>query len=368
MDNILFIGLVTAYGVVGVFLVGLLYCLLNTPLWAAYICLKGSKSFFFASMFYPLTVRNRVFIFYAFARLGDDLIDEYTGEQQALNLKFLQSILDYWYTKSTTKSRQKMKALLSMIPTLPDTFCDRNIERIVTGLDEIIVECKIPRWTFELLLYGFKRDTETCAISNEDDLLTYCVCVASSIGLICTHLYQDGSINVSDRKLLAKAASLGIAFQLTNISRDIITDLKQLNKIYIPRTWMNEKQSKQFEQMRQGNYKLIEENRNGMIRDYAEKLISMAEIYYVTAWDGFNDLPNNVQMALRAALLIYREIGMSILSKKRYPSRSFVPLQKKIGLFLRSATMPKWKIPHSDITNRSAEILKSTIQKLDNNQ
>eukprot|EP01084_Bolivina_argentea_P021324 39614_1 len=356
--------LLLTYGITFTFLLWILYCLLNTPLWAAYICLKGSKSFFFASMFYPLTVRNRIFIFYSFARLGDDLIDNYKDKQQVLNLKFLQTILDYWYTADKNKNKKKLQSLLSLIPTLPDTFNTKNINQMISGLDEIIANCHIPRWTFELLLYGFKKDTETFTVNNENELLTYCVCVASSIGLICTHLCQNGTMDVTDNILLSNAVSLGIGFQLSNISRDIITDLKELNKIYIPQTWMNETQRKQFEEMRQGNNQLIEENRNTMIREFAVKLIHMAEVYYINAWDGINDLPSNVQMALYAALLIYREIGMNILSKKRYPNRSFIPLKKKIGLLFKSLQKPKWKIKHSDITNKSSEILQSTVQQL----
>ncbi len=357
--------LIVAVGIVLISLLWILHSLINTPLWAAYICVKHSKSFFFASMFYPLIVRNRIFVFYSFARLSDDLIDDYKGHQRILHLQFLQRILDYWYSTDKNKTKNSFKPLLSLIPTLGHTFNNKNIGKIISGLDRIIKECQIPRWTFELLLYGFKKDTETFSIVNEDDLLTYCICVASSIGLICTYLYQDGTIPVSDRRLLANAASLGIAFQLTNISTDIVMDLKELNKIYIPQTWMDERQRKEFEQMRQGDDQLIEVNRNDMIREYAFKLIHMAEVYYTTAWDAINNLPTDVQTALYAALLIYREIGVNILSKKRYPNRSVIPLKKKIGFLFKLSYKPKFKIKHSDFTNRSLEILQQTIQKLE---
>ena len=338
-----------------------------TPKTFAYICFKGSKTFFFASLFYPLPVRNRIFIFYAFARLGDDLIDDYKGEQQEKNLSFLQRILDYWYTHNTKAQGdifQEIKSMLCTIPILPDTFTKETIETMILSLDTIISNCEIPRWAFELLLWGFKMDTESVNIRNEDDLLTYCICVASSIGMVCTCLYQDGTMKV-DETLLSNAASLGIAFQLTNISRDIITDLvdPSLSRIYVPRSWMNEEQYDQFQAMLHGNCD-IEKHRNELIRDYAVTLIQIAEIYYADAWEGISGLPEEVQFAIYSALLIYREIGMGILRKKTYPTRSFTTLKDKILLILKR-DKPQFVINDAlKAKNRSWEMLQKTIDKI----
>ena len=162
----------------------------------------------------------------------------------------------------------------------------------------------------ELLLFGFKQDTnKNIIILNENDLLSYCICVASSIGIVCTFIFiadnKDNNNYKYDISLLTNAAvSLGIAFQLTNISRDIITDLIQQNKIYIPQQWMIENT----------NIYNIELYRNTVIRDYSVKLIKMAEIYYIDAWNGIKFLPTNVQFAIYSALKIYRQIGINILN------------------------------------------------------
>ena len=329
----------------------------NTPLWAAHICAKGSKSFFLASMFYPSKVRNRIFVFYAFARLSDDLIDEYTGEQQILNFLFLKRVLDYWYTNDISA-----KEVCYSIPILPNTFSVETIQKIIFSLESIVKECKIPRWAFELLMVGFKHDTSLHWISDETDLLKYCICVASSIGVICTHLYQNGGVK---KEVLVKAASLGIAFQLTNISRDIITDLKQLQRIYVPKSWMNAEQRKQFQQMCAGNDVLIEANRNKLIRNYSVRLIEMAEVYYSDAWTGIKCLPKGVQMAVYSALLIYREIGMKILRENVYPNRSFVSSTDKLKLIIGTKESPKFaEVELSDFKNRASAMLQEVIEKL----
>ena len=329
----------------------------NTPLWAAHICAKGSKSFFLASMFYPSKVRNRIFVFYAFARLSDDLIDEYTGEQQISNFRFLKRVLDYWYTNDISA-----KEVCYSIPILPNTFSVETIQKIIFSLESIVKECKIPRWAFELLMVGFKHDTSLHWISDETDLLKYCICVASSIGVICTHLYQNGGVK---KEMLIKAASLGIAFQLTNISRDIITDLKQLQRIYVPKSWMNAEQRKQFQQMCAGNDVLIEANRNKLIRNYSVRLIEMAEVYYSDAWTGIKCLPKGVQMAVYSALLIYREIGMKILRENVYPNRSFVSSTDKLKLIIGTKESPKFaEVELSDFKNRASEMLQEVIEKL----
>jgi len=334
-------------------------------LWAASICFKGSKSFFFASLFYPLLVRNRIFVFYAFARLGDDLIDDYKGEQLQRNLLFLQRILDFWYStdpRSKASCYKSIDSALSLIPTLPDSFSRASVEAMIVSLDSIIEQCSIPRWAFELLLHGFRMDTESVDIRDESDLLTYCISVASSIGLICCFLYQDGTMDI-DQALLSNAASLGIAFQLTNISRDIITDLVETNRIYVPRSWLNDEQRGAFEAMLRGHCD-VEQHRNGLIRDNAVRLIQFAEVYYATAWDGIEGLPQGVRFAIYSALAIYREIGVRILGTKVYPNRSFTTLADKISLVLRRGRPRFEGGAAANRRNRSWEMLQRTVEKI----
>lgn len=365
--------IIFSYLILFIVLIWFLITLVYTELWAAYICLKGSKSFFFASMFYPLTVRNRIFIFYSFARLGDDLIDDYKGKQRSINLDFLYKILDFCYNKTKNNDEKELKSLLEIvdkkIKILPDTFNIINIKKLIINLKMIINECKIPRWSFELLLYGFKCDTEKSDklfnIFDENDLLIYSISVASSIGIICTYLYKTKNID----KLLKDAISLGIAFQITNIARDIITDLTQLNKVYIPMEWIkndnNENDENIFNQMNKNN-KLIEKYRNNLIRNYSHKLIKMADIYYIDAWTGIKSLPSSVRFAIYSALLIYRQIGINILHKNYYPNRSFVPLTQKLKLLCKTSIKPNFFKDESNkmFTNKSLEMLKLTIERM----
>ena len=66
------------------------------------------------------------------------------------------------------------------------------------------------------------------SIESLDDLMLYCYRVAGVVGLMMSHI-----IGVSDEKALKYACDMGMAMQLTNISRDIIEDL-QRGRVYIP--------------------------------------------------------------------------------------------------------------------------------------
>ena len=357
------------YGGYGVSLMVLCWTtmtVLLTPWDLAFICFRGSKSFFFASMFYPLAVRNRIFAFYAFARLGDDLIDEYQGEALRRKLLFLEKILDFWYSTDLNAKRvhrEELKSMLSSMRSLPETFSASNAEKMMLCLDGIIADCAVPRWSFELLLFGFKMDTMEYRIEDEHDLLTYCLCVASSIGIICTFLYRDESM-VMDKELLTKAASLGIAFQITNMARDIITDLTETHKVYVPRSWMDSVQRQEFEGMLHGTVD-PEHHRNGLIRSYAVSLVQMAEVYYVCAWNGIQSLPKSVRFAVYSALLIYREIGAQILRQKTYPNRARTTLQQKVS-FILCPKKPNFGLSKAmEHKNRAYQILQDTIKRLD---
>ena len=79
------------------------------------------------------------------------------------------------------------------------------------------------------MIDGVESDLSKHTYANFDELYRYCYCVASTVGLVCVHVYGfDGS-----SEALQMAEWRGIAFQLTNILRDISEDLS-LGRVYLP--------------------------------------------------------------------------------------------------------------------------------------
>jgi 15-cis-phytoene synthase len=86
----------------------------------------------------------------------------------------------------------------------------------------------LPRDAFEAVLDGIAMDLEHTRYTTFEDLKEYCYRVASSVGLICLEIF-----GYRDQVTRQYAVDLGIALQLTNIVRDVRTDLKR-GRIYLP--------------------------------------------------------------------------------------------------------------------------------------
>lgn len=252
------------------------------------VCKKNSKSFYFASLLLPKEVRSSVYVFYAFARIADDMIDEYIGEEQMRNISELEKVIDY-------------------------IFNDENLinqNQVFVDFKTLCIQKNVPRWAVELLLHGFKRDGLLNSVDTEEELLEYCLSVGSSIGLVLLPIFGYTDFETKNKKLVNGAISLGIAFQLTNIARDIQTD-RIIGRSYVPLSW-------------------------GLIDDKykSNKLVLMAENYYKIAYNSLDELGTKIRFGILISLFIYREIGMQILRKEYYTEREQVSFVKKIWILL----------------------------------
>ena len=81
------------------------------------------------------------------------------------------------------------------------------------------------------LIKGIEYDLrEKVNVKTSEQLIKYCYQVAGTVGFMFCKI-----INVKDQKMILGGIQLGIAMQLTNISRDVAEDLK-MNRIYIPKS------------------------------------------------------------------------------------------------------------------------------------
>jgi phytoene synthase len=114
--------------------------------------------------------------------------------------------------------REELEAVYSGAPTTP----------IMVSLAYHAKVLGIPKAYFEELIKGVEMDLFNNRYVTFDELSLYCYRVASVVGLICLHVFGVTSARAQDY-----AVALGMAFQLTNILRDVGTDAAE-SRIYLP--------------------------------------------------------------------------------------------------------------------------------------
>jgi phytoene synthase len=168
----------------------------------AEITQKSSSNFYYAFMLLPAERRRALYSVYAFCRFLDDIADEAISNPGAM--------LARW--------REELVRVFNGTPT-------RAISR---ALADSVVRFNIPRRHFEDFISGVEMDLERKRYRNFDELYLYCYRVASTVGLMCIEIF---GYTQPDTRIYAE--KLGIAFQLTNILRDVREDAGR-NRIYLP--------------------------------------------------------------------------------------------------------------------------------------
>ncbi len=115
------------------------------------------------------------------------------------------------------------------------------------ALRDAVLGFKIPPELFHQLIDGTEMDLTHKGYATFDELYHYCYHVASVVGLICLHVF-----GFSDSLAPERAIACGIAFQLTNILRDIREDLDR-DRIYLPSEDLN-RFSYSLDDLRKGIY------------------------------------------------------------------------------------------------------------------
>ena len=188
------------------------------PLDAAYaacraIARREAKNFYYAFVALPKPRRDAICAIYAFMRLADDLADDerFTREQRRKNLEAW--MLD-WH--GVCKSGGSANAVFMAVRDAVDRF-----QIPLSLLDELVAGV-----TMDLDSADDSREPDTYATFA--DLYHYCYLVASVVGLVTIRIF-----GYSDKRAEKLAEETGIAFQLTNILRDVAEDAAR-NRIYLP--------------------------------------------------------------------------------------------------------------------------------------
>jgi phytoene synthase len=200
------------------------------------------------------------------------------------------------------------------------------------GFAWVVRHYRIPREIPLALLEGFAWDAAGRVYETVEELEAYCVRVASTVGLMMSRL-----MGVTRPEVLARAADLGIAMQLTNIARDVGEDARA-GRLYLPCGWLREAGIDIEEFVRRPRP-------SPELARVVQRLLERASLYYARADLGISMLPRDCRVAIRAARLIYADIGGDIAAHQ-YDSvtrRAFTSKSRKLALLLRAFSACLWR-------------------------
>jgi 15-cis-phytoene synthase len=164
----------------------------------------SGSSFYYSFLFLPPERRRAITALYAFCREVDDVVDETSDAQlAAAKLAWWRSELANLYAGKA--QHPVTRALLPFIEKY--SLSKENLGEIIDGMEMDLTQTRYLDWA------GLER---------------YCYRVAGVVGLLAA-----GIFGYRDRRTLEYARDLGIAFQLTNIIRDVGEDARK-NRIYLP--------------------------------------------------------------------------------------------------------------------------------------
>lgn len=164
----------------------------------------SGSSFYSSFRFLPPEKRRAITALYAFCREVDDVVDECTDENVA------RTTLNWW--------RNEVDAIYGGTPQHP----------VAQALVPIVKQFNMAKEHLLEIIDGMEMDLEQARYADFKSLQLYCYRVASVVGLLTVEIF-----GYTDRETLKYAHDLGIAFQLTNIIRDVGEDARR-NRIYLP--------------------------------------------------------------------------------------------------------------------------------------
>jgi 15-cis-phytoene synthase len=186
------------------------------------IAKEAHSSFYPAFFLLPKPKRDGIVALYAFMRLIDDVSDE--GADLAAKQRGLakwRAALD----QEITKQDQVVVGSAAIASPLSGL---KGAAEVLPALVDTIERYRMPPRYLHDLISGAEMDLTLQTYPSFERLREYCYRVAGTVGLTCTHIF-----GFQDAKALELAEKLGLAFQLTNILRDVHEDYG-LGRVYIP--------------------------------------------------------------------------------------------------------------------------------------
>ena len=216
-----------------------------------------AKSFNWAGFFLPRQTYQKCSALYDFCRIVDNIADDENS------IEFKESKFKDFENDFNQKNF--------------DNLIIKNMWKL---MDEFNISLKIIHDLFD----GIRSDIkEKVKLNSKKELLIYSYRVAGTVGLMMAKI-----LKVNKKSSLMSAIDLGIAMQLTNISRDVIEDLNN-NRSYINENF-----------------------------DDIKSTLKLAEKFYENSFYSIKEIPISFRFSILVARRVYRKIGYKILNKKNF--------------------------------------------------
>jgi 15-cis-phytoene synthase len=264
---------------------------------------QSGSSFTLSFLFLPKHKREAMTALYAFCREVDDVVDECTDYQIA------QTKLQWW--------KQEIHRLFHEVPQHP----------VTRALKPVVEQFALQEAHFIEIIDGMQMDTQYNRYADFEQLALYCYRVASVVGLLSAQIF-----GYSDKATLAYAHDLGLAFQLTNIIRDIGEDARR-GRIYIP--------IDELEKAGVTEQALLHSQPSAQTQALLLKQIERAEMFYdkalsqLPAADVKTQLPGLMMAAIYRALLQEIKQDPNLVLNHKVILPPFRKLKLALGVWLK---------------------------------
>ena len=258
---------------------------------------QSGSSFTVSFIFLPKIQREAMTALYAFCREVDDVVDECTDFNVA------QTKLNWWKTE-----------VLNLYAGTPQ-------HPVTKALQPFVRQFNLAQEHFLEIIDGMEMDLKFNRYEDFKQLQLYCYRVASVVGLLSAQIF-----GFKNRKTLKYAHDLGMAFQLTNIIRDVGEDARR-GRIYLPLDEL--KKAKVTEE------DILQSRESPAVKELMEYQIERAETYYDKA---LRELPPEDTKPQRVGLMmaaIYRTLLREIKAdsaEKVLNNKTSIPLLRKLML------------------------------------
>ena len=263
-----------------------------------------AHTFAFAARFLPTDARYAVAVLYTFCRVVDDIADD-------LPPAVAVPALDRWLEWIDALDRGD--PLPHPTPVPPTIHVDP--EELSQALARVIARHHVPVVHLRELVDGLRTDATRTQLRSFEELHTFCYAAAGTVGLMMAHV-----LGVSSPEALARAETLGLAMQLTNVLRDVGEDWRR-GRLYLPLDAMHSRGV----DLRDLDRGYVSSALEAVLRD----LIAQARAWYDDGLSGVRLLPAHVRLPIFVAARLYRAIlgriesnGYDVLTARASTSRS----------------------------------------------
>jgi 15-cis-phytoene synthase len=278
------------------------------------IARREAKNFYYAFIALPSPRRNAICAIYAFMRKADDLSDD-----ESVPSEVRRSRLDKWLKDWRAASNGAQTS-----------------DPVFVAVRDATARFAIPLSLLDELVAGVTMDLDRAESGETDtyatfaDLYRYCYLVASVVGLVCIRIF-----GYTDPRAEKLAEETGIAFQLTNILRDVAEDAAR-NRIYLPVEDLAKHGVTLESLLHRAPGKAPSEKERALLMEIAQR----AENYYRSAEELLPYIDAESRPALRVLVAIYHALLKRVerADYDVFSHRASVPLRQKLGILMVGLT------------------------------